>query len=181
MKLSKRAALSLVLWRMGAKVRVFREVRGYMNIYIDADSCPKEARALLLRAAVKRKIPTIFAANREIPDVVSATGDYVAMEVCPPGDNSADNFIADTANPGDIVITRDIPLCSRLVEKGIFVLDDRGKAYTKENIKESLSIRDFVVGLADNGMDIERTKNYGKKELKNFADSLDKAIVKIRR
>ena len=156
-----------------------------MKILVDADSCPKDARELVLRRAAKLKIQPIFAANRPIPgtSVASKAGGSKAgigaiMEVCTQHENSADDRIVELAQPGDLVISRDIPLAKRLVEKGITVIDDRGRVFTKENINEALSMRDFMVGLAENGMGIERKKIYGKKELKTFADSLDRFLAR---
>jgi uncharacterized protein YaiI (UPF0178 family) len=147
-----------------------------MKILIDADSCPKPVRELVLRRAKKLKLKIIFAANRHIPDAFGAE-----MEICPVKENSADDCIVEMSVKGDLVITRDIPLAKRLVEKSVSVIDDRGRLFTVENINEILSIRNFKVGLADNGLEIERTANYGKKELKTFADSLDRTITSMLR
>jgi uncharacterized protein len=145
-----------------------------MKILVDADSCPKPARDLVLRRAVKLNIRIIFAANRPIPDAAGAE-----MEICPAGDNAADDRIVELSEPGDIALTRDVPLAKRLVEKDVNVLDDRGRVFTKNNINELLSLRNFTVGLADNGLEFERTATYGKKELKTFADSLDRILTKL--
>ena len=147
-----------------------------MKILVDADSCPKAARDLALRRAEKLKIRIIFAANRPIPAADGVS--FPEMEICPNKENSADDRIVELAQNGDLAITRDIPLAKRLVEKETAVLDDRGRIFTKENINELLSIRNFTVGLADNGLEIVRTANYGKKELKTFADSLDRILTK---
>jgi uncharacterized protein YaiI (UPF0178 family) len=103
------------------------------------------------------------------------------MLICPPGDGSADDRLVALAQKGDIALTRDIPLASRLLEAGAAVLDDRGRIYTAENIRERLSLRDFTVGLAENGYDFERSPGYGKRELKGFADSFDKLVTKLKR
>ena len=76
-------------------------------------------------------------------------------------------------------MTRDLPLAERLVDSGVTVLDDRGRVFTKENIRERRSLRDFVVGLAENGMETERTASYGKKELGSFANSLDRELTRL--
>ena len=149
-----------------------------MKILVDADSCPREARELVLRSAQKREIAVIFAANRRIPGI---EGKNVSMEICPMGDNSADNRIVELAEPGDLAVSRDLALAKRLLEKGAAVIDDRGRSFSRDSINELLSLRDFTVGLADNGMEIERTPNYGKKELKTFADSLDRQLVKLQK
>jgi uncharacterized protein YaiI (UPF0178 family) len=150
-----------------------------VKILVDADSCPKPARDLILKTAVRRKLRAIFAANRPITGI-GGSG-YALMELCPAGEGAADDRIAALAEPGDLAVTRDIPLAARLVEASVLVIDDRGRAYTRENIRERLSLRDFRVGLAENGLGTERIASYGKKELKTFADSLDRALVKLGR
>jgi len=153
-----------------------------MKILVDADSCPKAARELVLRRAAKLNLRIIFAANRQIPCSLTNNKDEeifgAEMEICPEGENSADDRIVELACGGDLVITRDVPLAKRLVEKDVSVLDDRGRIFTSNNINELLSIRNFTVGLAENGLGAERTSNYGKKELKSFADSLDRMLSK---
>jgi len=145
-----------------------------MKILLDADSCPKAARELVLRRAAKLGIRIIFAANRQIPDCAPAE-----MIICPITDNAADDRIVELAQKGDLAVTRDVPLAKRLIEKDAAVIDDRGRVFTANNINELLSLRNFAVGLADNGFEIERTANYGKKDLKQFADSFDKLLVKM--
>jgi len=144
-----------------------------MKILIDADSCPRAARELVLRRAKKSELRIIFAANRSIPGSENAE-----MEICPNTDNAADDRIVELAEKGDLVISRDVPLAKRLVEKEVHVMDDRGRLYTADNINELLSLRNFKVSLADNGLEIERIANYGKKELKTFADCLDRYLTK---
>ncbi|MDR0321584.1 MAG: DUF188 domain-containing protein [Treponema sp.] len=147
-----------------------------MKILLDADSCPKVARELVIRRAVKMSLRIILAANRPIPASPGAE-----MEICPKKENSADDRIVELAEKGDLVITRDVPLAKRLVEKDVSVMDDRGRVFTGNNINELLSLRNFAVDLADSGLGTERIANYGKKELKSFADSLDRSLAKITR
>jgi uncharacterized protein YaiI (UPF0178 family) len=147
-----------------------------VKILVDADSCPRQARDLALRTARRRGIGIVFAANRLIPGI---SGPTAVMELCPPGEGAADDRIVALARPGDLVLTRDIPLASRLVAAGVAVLDDRGRAYSAENIRERLSLRDFMVNLAENGLRAERFPSYGRKELKNFADSLDRILTRL--
>ncbi|GHU65315.1 UPF0178 protein [Spirochaetia bacterium] len=149
-----------------------------MKILVDADSCPREARELVLRSSARTKIPAIFAANRTIPGI---EGETVSMDVCPPGEGAADDRIVELAEPGDLAVTRDIPLAERLVNAKIQVIDDRGRIYTTENIRERRSLRDFMVGLAQSGLGMERSPSYGKKELKAFADSFDKELTRLKK
>ena len=148
-----------------------------MKIFVDADSCPKAARELVLRAAIRRGLRAVFTANRPIPGI---NGENVIMEICPAGENSADNRIAELSETGDLAVSRDLALVKRLLEKGVTVIDDRGRLFSRDSINELLSLRDFTVGLAEYGLGPERTANYGKKERKAFADSLDRQLVKLR-
>jgi uncharacterized protein YaiI (UPF0178 family) len=147
-----------------------------MKILVDADSCPKQVRELVLRRAKRNNARIIFAANRQIPE-----SDEAEMEICSDKENSADDRLVELAEKGDIVITRDVPLAKRLVEKFVSVIDDRGRIFTADNINELLSIRNFKVNLANNGLEIERIANYGKKELKSFADALDRTLTAMLR
>jgi uncharacterized protein YaiI (UPF0178 family) len=146
-----------------------------MKILVDADSCPAAVRELVLRAAVRTATQSIFAANHTIPGI---TGEYAEMLLCPAEEGAADDSLSALARPGDLAITRDIPLASRLLERGAAVLDDRGRIYTADNIREKLSLRNFTVSLAENGSIIERSTGYGKRELKAFASSFDKLLSK---
>jgi uncharacterized protein YaiI (UPF0178 family) len=132
---------------------------------------------LVLRAAKRCGLTAIFAANRPIPGL----GENAVMELCPQGEGAADDRILELALPGDLAITRDIPLAARLVERGIAVMDDRGNVYTGENIRERLSLRNFIVDLAHSGLDPVRNPSYGKKELMSMANSLDRLLVKLRK
>jgi uncharacterized protein YaiI (UPF0178 family) len=149
-----------------------------VKILVDADSCPRPARELVIRTAERRRIRAVFAANRPMPGI---SGDYAAMEICPAGEGAADDRIAALAEPGDLALTRDIPLANRLVEAGIWVMDDRGRVYTRENIRERLSLRNFMVDLAEKGLGTEGGANYGKRELKAMADSLDRLLTRLQR
>ena len=78
-----------------------------------------------------------------------------------------------------MVITRDIPLAQQLVAAEIRVLNDRGTVYTAENIKERLSVRNFMYELCANGLEPERTKTFGKKEVMAFAKAFDREIQRL--
>ena len=108
-----------------------------MKILVDADSCPKAARDAILRAIRRTGIQGIFAANRPIPGI--SNDELCRMELCETHHGAADDRIVELAEPGDLVITRDIPLAHRLVEANISVLDDRGRLYTRWEADEELS------------------------------------------
>jgi len=148
-----------------------------VKILVDADSCPPKTREIIINCANRLHIAAIFAANRPIPGI---KGRGISMEVCEAAEGAADQRIVDLAETGDLVVSRDIPLAQKLVAGGISVINDRGREYTNENIREMLSLRNFAIGLSDNGLGAERIASYGKKEIKKFADSLDRIITRLK-
>ena len=100
------------------------------------------------------------------------------MIICDATPDAADNYIVENALHNDIVITRDIPMASRLIEKNITTINDRGLLFTSENIKEKLSLRNFNKELYDNGILSEKTSTFSKKDVNNFANCFDREIQK---
>jgi Uncharacterized protein conserved in bacteria len=93
--------------------------------------------------------------------------------------DAADDYIVENADPEDLVVTRDIPLAKRLVDRGIRVINDRGNVYTENNINERLMVRNLMLELYNNGITPDRTGVFGKKELQEFANALDREITKM--
>ena len=147
-----------------------------MRILVDADSCPAQTRRVVLKAAQKRRIQAVFVANRPIPGI---EGGFAVMALCSEHAGAADDFIVEFAEDGDLAVTRDVPLAARLVNKGIATLDDRGRIFTRDNIGSLMSIRDFNITLTVNGAGAARIANYGKKDLKMFANSFDKLLTRL--
>lgn len=102
-----------------------------------------------------------------------------SMVVTDAGDQSADLYIVENAGADDLVITRDIPLADQLVGKDIAVLNDRGILYTPENIKERLSVRNFMYELREYGGGVERHSTFGPKEKQAFANAFDRQLRKM--
>lgn len=147
-----------------------------MKIWIDADSCPRPVREIVERAAKRELLPLIYTANRKIPMEENPLFSMVVTEAT---DQSADLYIVDNVDPGDLVITRDIPLADQLVGKEISVLNDRGVLYTRENIKERLSVRNFMYELREFGGGVERHSVFGSKEKQAFANAFDRQLRKM--
>ncbi|WP_184748120.1 YaiI/YqxD family protein [Spirochaeta isovalerica] len=144
-----------------------------MRVWVDADSCPRPVREIVERAAKRESIPLIYTANRPIP---MEENELFSMVVTESKDQSADLYIVDNVRGDDLVITRDIPLADQLVEKDIAVLNDRGVLYTRENIKERLSVRNFMYELREYGGGVERHSAFGPKEKQAFANAFDRQL-----
>ena len=147
-----------------------------MRVWVDADSCPQRVREIVARAAVRRKVPAVFVANRRLPPPRSGK---VASVVVPRVEDAADAHILRNALPGDLVITRDIPLASRLIEKGLRVINDRGDVFTPENIRERLSVRNFMKDLRDAGLYESPSGGFGPREIRLFSDAFDQELTRL--
>ena len=145
------------------------------SIWVDADSCPIPVKDIIFRFCKRLSLKLIFVANHQIPMPKS---ELFKMIVCDATPDAADNYIVENALPNDIVITRDIPMASRLIEKNITTINDRGLLFTSENIKEKLSLRNFNKELYDNGIISEKTSTFSKKDVNNFANCFDREIQK---
>lgn len=148
-----------------------------INIWVDADSCPKLVRNYLAEYSFKLNIKIIFVANKKIP--CDNAHENFTMIVTQADSQAADNHILQNVSKYDIVITRDIPLADSLVEKNITVLNDRGTRWTKENIKERKSERDFSLQLSMLGLGGDKSNSYSKKEFGQFANCFDKEIHRL--
>ena len=145
------------------------------SIWVDADSCPIPVKDIIFRFCKRLSLKLFFVANHEIPMPKSS---LFQMIVCDATPDAADNYVVENALENDIVITRDIPMASRLLEKNITTINDRGLLFTSENIREKLSLRNFNKELYDNGILSEKTSTFSKKDVNNFANCFDREIQK---
>jgi uncharacterized protein len=150
-----------------------------LTIWIDADAAPRDVKEIVYRAAKRLEIPTILVANQRLSSPLN--NPFVSTVEVQGGPDVADQHIADHAAEGDIAITADIPLAATLVEKGLVVLDPRGDQYSAENVRERLSIRDFMDSLRGSGVETGGAKPYGPREKQAFAGVLDRVLTAARR
>ena len=148
-----------------------------INIWVDADACPKAIKDILFRVADRAKVPVIFVANQwlRVPH-----SEFINMVQVGQGADVADDKIAEDCNAGDLVITADIPLASRVVKKGALALDPRGRMYDMNNIGEILDMRDFMDSLRGSGIETGGPKSFGKRESQKFANELDRFVARNR-
>ena len=145
------------------------------QIWIDADSCPSPVRNHTVKIAAKLGLKVFFVANKNIP----AEEKPFEMIVCGSEKDAADTYILEHAEKSDLVITRDIVFAGKLVEKEITAINDRGTSFTKENIGELLSDRDFDFALAQAGLVKHFRYGYDKKSFSKFADCFDRELHKL--
>ena len=146
-----------------------------MKIWVDADACPKTIKEILFRLAERRQIEVILVANQWLRVPESA---FIRFMQVPDGPDIADDEIAAQCAIGDIVITADIPLAARVVEKGVPALDPRGKLYNHENIKQALTMRNFMDQLRGSGVETGGPDTFNQHDRQMFANQLDRLLAK---
>lgn len=146
-----------------------------MQIWVDADACPKVIKEILFRAAERRAIQLTLIANKML---YCPPSKYIRAMQVPAGFDVADNKIAQLVEPGDLVITADIPLAADVIARGGHVLNPRGEFYSKDNIQERLTMRNFMDGLRGSGVDTGGPPSFSQSDRQAFANQLDRFLVK---
>lgn len=143
------------------------------KIWIDADACPRAVKEIVFKASSRLKISIILVANdyQTIPQ-----SDLIKLIIVDNGFDAADQHIIDQVEIHDIVITADIPLAAKVLKKKAIALNPRGEIYTENNISSILSLRDFMKEFRDAGTIMSGPAPFGAKDIKQFADSLNKLI-----
>jgi len=174
------------------------------NVYVDADSFPRELLSIVLRRLVKESVSigeAVFVSDRVIPAVRDTAEAHthalreeakekgitdktelrkirsrISQEVVASGMNSADDRIVEVASLPGFCITHDIPLSSRLCSLGFSVIDDRGHIYTSDNVGERLSSRNFYTELREMGIQSEKTKRLTTADINAFSSAFDTLV-----
>ena len=146
-----------------------------MQIWVDADACPKVIKEVLFRVAIRAKIQVILLANHSIQVPRSP---FLVFRQVSSGFDVADNEIVRLLQPGDLVITSDIPLAAEVVEKKALALSPRGELFTEKNIKERLNIRDFMDTMRSSGVDTGGPPALSQADRQAFANNLDRLLTK---
>ncbi len=147
-----------------------------MPIWVDADALPVAMRDMLFRAAGRTGITVNLVANRPLATPRLPT--VRAIQV-PAGFDVADQYIAAGVQPGDLVITQDIPLAAEVIAKGAEAISPRGEVFSPENIRGRLNIRDFMDTLRASAMAPGGgPAPLGSREKQAFANALDRWLAR---
>ena len=146
-----------------------------MQVWVDADACPGVIKEILFRAADRARVPVTLVANQAIRIPSSA---YVRLMQVGAGFNVADERIIELLQLRDLVITADIPLAAAAIEKGAHALNPRGELYTRENIRERLSMRNFMDELRGSGVVTGGPAVLSQRDRQAFANSLDSFLAR---
>ena len=148
-----------------------------MKIWIDADAAPRDVKELVFRAARRLELDVVLVANQRMqtpPGNPRVTAVWVDG-----GPDVADQHIAEHAEPGDLVVTQDIPLAALLVPRQVAVLDPRGDEHTPDTIGERLSIRDFMDQLRTTGAVTGGPPPFYARARQAFASALDRVLTRL--
>lgn len=146
-----------------------------MQIWVDADACPKDIKEILFRAAERVCVPLILVANKPLRTPPS---NYIKAIQVPAGFDVADNNIVRQIQQGDLVITADIPLAALVIGKGGHALNPRGELYTEDNIKERLAMRDLMNELRGGGVITGGPSALSLTDRQAFANELDRFLTR---
>ncbi len=146
-----------------------------MQIWVDGDACPKVIKEILFRAADRMKIKLTLVANKML---YCPPSPFVRAMQVPAGFDVADNKIAQLVEPGDLVITADIPLAADVISRGGHALNPRGELYTKDTIQERLTMRNFMDGLRGSGVETGGPSVLSQKDRQQFANQLDRFMTR---
>jgi uncharacterized protein YaiI (UPF0178 family) len=146
-----------------------------MKIYVDADACPKVIKEILYRAAERARIELILVANQPLTVPRSA---FISSRTVEQGFDVADQAIIGWAESGDLVVTADIPLAAAVVAKGVGAINPRGELYTSENVRQQLSMRDFMTDLRGAGIDTGGPASFNQRDRQAFANQLDLILAR---
>jgi len=146
-----------------------------LKIWVDADACPVVIKEILFRAAERTRVEIILVANKLLQVPPSP---YIKAMQVPAGFDVADNKIVLELEAGDLVITADIPLAAQIIAKGGHALNPRGEFYSRENISERLTMRNFMEELRGSGVDISGPASFSQSDRQGFAAELDKFLAR---
>lgn len=144
-----------------------------MQIWVDADACPKAIKEIVFRAANRLQIVTWLVANSFLYVPASP---FIKTVRVPAGLDMADQHIIENVQSADLVITADIPLADAVIVKAAKALNPRGELYTKDNIKQCLAMRNLHTELRAGGMISSGTARLSQRDIQTFANGLDRFL-----
>lgn len=144
-------------------------------IWVDADAAPRPIREILCKAALRTHVHIWFVANHPLPlpSLEWVHGVQVAS-----GFDVADHHIVQECQPGDLVITQDIPLASEIIDKKVEAIHPRGEPYDPQTIRQRLNMRDFMETLRSSGIQSGGPAAFDQRDKQTFANTLDRWLAR---
>ena len=147
------------------------------TLWIDADACPNVIKDIIYRVSNRLRLPVVLVANQYLSKPPSPLVRCIHVEA---GFDMADNYIVQHAQPGDLVVTQDIPLAAELVAKQVAALNPRGELYTRDNVRQRLNVRDFMETMRASGAHTGGPAAFSQQDRMRFANALDSWLARRR-
>lgn len=147
-----------------------------MRLWIDADACPMAIKEILFRVADRLQIETTLVANQSMAIPKS---EFIRRVTVRDGADEADNRIIELMEPGDVVITGDIPLAARVVDNHGSAISPRGELYDDRSVHERLATRNLMEQFRSAGVDTAGPKPLSQKDVQTFANQLDRLLTRL--
>ncbi len=147
-----------------------------MKLFIDGDAFPNLLKPIVLKAINRLQLETFVIANKKINIGQSNHITYLIVEQ---GADEADHKIVEMVEEKDLVITADIPLADRIISKNAHAIDHRGELYSVANIKQYLTMRNFMQEMREAGEITGGPKAFGEKDVREFANQFNAFLGKI--
>lgn len=156
------------------ETRTFVTDEKYMVcVWVDADACPGEVKQMIFKTARRMSVEVVLVANQpmNIP-----RSDLIHLITVTQGANIADDKIVEMMQPGDIVVTSDIPLAARVVEKSGIAIGHRGEVFDHNTVHSRLASRNMMEDLRAAGMETSGPAPFNQKNVQQFANALDRTL-----
>ena len=147
-----------------------------LHIFIDADACPVKQEVYRVANRFHLDVTLVANSRMRVP-----TEPWIKLRLVDDGPDAADDWIVEHAQFCDIVVTADIPLAHRCLEKGAQVIGPTGKRFTEDNIGQSMAMRNLMSDLRDLGEISGGPPPLKKRDRSRFLQQLDELIQGIRR
>ncbi len=147
-----------------------------MTVYVDADACPVKSE--VLRVAERYAEEVVLVSNGGMRP---SHNPLVKIVTVATGADAADDWIAEHCDSHDVVITADIPLASRCLEREALVLGPTGKEFTTSSIGMALAMRDVKQHLREANQSQTYNRSFTKQDASNFLQALDRALVSTKK
>jgi uncharacterized protein YaiI (UPF0178 family) len=147
-----------------------------LRIFVDADACPVKDE--VYRVAQRHGVPVTVVAAGFIRVPQEAWIERVAAG---PGPDAADDLIVERVQAGDIVVTADIPLASRVLKRGAAAIASNGRAFTDADIGMALAMRNLLTDLRSAGESTSGPRPFTPRDRSAFLSALDLAIRRNQR
>jgi len=146
-----------------------------LRIWIDADACPVAIKEILFRTAKRLQVELRLVSNQQMS---VPSSDLIRLITVPQGADVADNKIIDSMRAGDVVITGDIPLAARVVEKSGIAIGTRGELFDDDTVHGRLATRNLMEQFRSAGIETSGPKPLAQKAVQAFANQLDRTLTR---